>query len=253
MSSMMMEIRFLLTIVNIFFIFFSRLTIMNSNFSIVNYFNNDIKIHYPEDVDESVIKAVKKSKIWEKQIISLYQNYINKGNVVLDIGGYLGTSTIPFSLLVGEKGKVITFEPQPNIFALLEKTIQDNNLNNVELNKKGVYNKNGKVQFIENNTGKAGINGFRKLTKKSNMIDIDTVSIDSLNLDRIDFIKIDTEGAEWEILKGAHHSINKFKPILHIETFIKKEKNKKKLEEFCNEYGYRIMYKKSSDFILIRI
>lgn len=226
---------------------------MNSNYSIVNYFDNDIKIHYPLDVDESVIKAVKKSRIWEKTIISLYQTYINKGDVVLDIGGYLGTSTIPFSLLVGDKGKVLTYEPQPLIYNLLEKTIEENNLHNVQLFNKGVYSSNGSVDFIENNTGKAGINGFRKLTAKSNKISIDTITIDSLNLDKIDFIKIDTEGAEWEVLKGAHHSINKFKPMLHIETFMKRKNNKEKLEQFCNDYGYKIIYKKSSDFILIRI
>ena len=77
------------------------------------------------------------------------------------------------------------------------------------------------------------------------------ITIDSLNLVKCDFIKIDVEGAEWECLAGATETIKKFHPVIILETWNSK-KNMVKLNKYCNEYGYSFEYLKGDNYLLTK-
>lgn len=216
----------------------------------ITYYDKEYEINYPQGVDEAIIRSIEKGKIWERHMVKKYPQFIKSGDTVLDIGGYLGTTVLPFSNLVGNEGRVIVYEPQPTIFNHLSDTLTLNEIRNVELKQSAIYSENKEIYFIENNTGKAGIRGYRKMSQKSKLIKVHAETIDSLSLKKLDFIKIDVEGAEWEVLKGGVFTIKKLKPTIHLETFSKKKKNIEQIKKFCIDFNYEIVYNKNSDFIL---
>ena len=217
----------------------------------IEYLNNKkFKIYYPENVQEAVINAIKSGRIWEKKLLNNYKDLILPGNTVLDIGAYLGTHSVAFSQLVGETGKVISFEPQTDIFTLLEKTITENNITNVELHNNAVYNSIKKIQFSNTNNGKASISHIRPRLPNPVKKEIQTITIDSLNLDRCDFMKIDVEMCEWVVLEGSKETITKYRPIIFVEIF-KTPNNLLKLITFTKQHNYSYANMGGADFVLL--
>ena len=212
--------------------------------------NKKFNIYYPENVQEAVINAIKSGRIWEKKLLNNYKDLILPGNTVLDIGAYLGTHTVAFSQLVGETGKVISFEPQTDIFTLLEKTITENNIINIELHNKAVYNTIKKIQFSNTNNGKASITHIRPRLPNPVKKEIQTITIDSLNLERCDFMKIDVEMCEWVVLEGSEETITKYRPIIFVEIF-KTPNNLLKLITFTKQHNYSYANMGGADFVLL--
>ena len=218
--------------------------------SVEYLYDKKFKIYYPENVQEAVINAIKSGRIWEKKLLNNYKDLILPGNTVLDIGAYLGTHTVAFSQLVGETGKVISFEPQTDIFTLLEKTITENNITNVELHNNAVYNSIKKIQFSNTNNGKASISHIRPRLPNPVKKEIQTITIDSLNLDRCDFMKIDVEMCEWVVLEGSEETITKYRPIIFVEIF-KTASNLLKLITFTKQHNYSYASMGGADFVLL--
>ena len=212
----------------------------------IQYFNKDITIFYNDYNNNCAVNnSIKNGRIWEQKLINIYKEYINSDSVVIDIGSNLGTHTIPFSLL---SKYVYSFEPQKNLFNLLKKTIEYNNLDNVKLFNNIVSNINDDLYFNNTGCGRGGLSKYRPrldgiITKEK------SITIDSLNLEKCNFIKIDTEGSEWDVLAGSHKTIIKFKPIIILETW-KSVKNKVKLNDFCSDYGYNSVYLKGDNYLL---
>ena len=177
----------------------------------------------------------------------LIKKEIKKGYVVLDIGAHVGYYTLIFSKLVGEEGKVYAFEPHPGNFILLKKNVEMNGYRNITLVEKAVSNRNGKnkLYISENSTGIHRIYDTRDGRK---FIEIESIRLDdyfkSYN-GRIDWIKIDIEGAEWAAIQGMPLLLEKnknlkivteFSPIFLKEYGIQPEEYLKLLQK----YGFRI-------------
>ena len=96
------------------------------------------------------------NKSYEEFETKLVKDIIKEGNVVVDIGANIGYFTLIFSRLVGRKGEVFAFEPEPNNFNLLKKNIEINDYKNVNLINKAVSNKSGKIELYldDVNTGR---------------------------------------------------------------------------------------------------
>lgn len=211
-------------------------------------YNKDYNIFYVESTS-AVLKTIKKNKLWEKKIITLFEKYVSATSVVIDVGAFIGTHTIILSNLAK---KVIAFEPQKLIGQCLKKTIEENNITNVEFYNMGLSNNETTLQFWTNNDGGATlVDGKRtKHNKKLEYIDnynIEVVELDKRVDEQIDLIKIDAEGHEFEVLEGAKKTINKYKPILIIEVF---KKNKRTLEAWCKLNNYECISLKGDDFLL---
>lgn len=127
---------------------------------------------------------------------------IRPGDVVLDVGAGIGTEVLPFSKLVGDSGRVIAVEAHPATYAKLERVCQVNNLRNVELVHAAVMDSDEPVMisdlqaesYLENKIGTQGV-------------PVPAITIPDLvaklHLDRIDFLKMNIEGAELPALRGA--------------------------------------------------
>ena len=144
-----------------------------------------------------------------------------KKRCVIDIGAHIGLNLIPISRISSGQTHIHCFEPSNTNFKFLKYHIKENCLKNIVLNKCLVgENENNNVIFYEKKDH-SGLNSKAKLDQKGKFFEVKKTQI---NLDKYcirkdispDIIKIDAEGSEIEILKGAKKIIKKFKPIIFL-------------------------------------
>lgn len=168
---------------------------------------------------------------YEQEIFDIAKEYVKKDDIVLDIGAHQGIYTTLFSSLIGENGKVYAFEPHPTNFKYLQK----NSSENIIPIMKAIGSYNGEATLrIFNRYGTTG-HGFKVGDIPDETLVVEMITIDSFvkqnNIDKLDFIKIDVEHWEIEVLKGALETINRFKPKMIIE--VHGIENLKLIHEFC--------------------
>jgi len=151
--------------------------------------------------------------------IYLEKAKLTEGNVVIDVGAYCGATAWAFAKAVGEKGKVLAFEPDNENFQALCQNVSLHAMTNVIPIKKGIWSSSAKLLFQgDGNTGSA-MSKF--LPERSNVYEVETISLDDVcsdyGLTRVDFIKMDIEGSEVEVLKSAKELLKRFKPLMIIE------------------------------------
>lgn len=164
--------------------------------------------------------------MWEHLIQGIYEHepvIVHLGDVVLDVGANLGTFT-RFALNRGAR-RVIAFEPEPTNIACFKRTFKDElESGRVALVESAAWDHNGILDFSEPSRGNSGIgsavngNGTPVIKVQATTID-ETVA--KLNLDHVDFIKMDIEGSERHALRGARQSLARFVPrmALSVEHF----------------------------------
>ena len=195
------------------------------------------------DEKDSLLLSI--NKIYEKNETNFVKDSVNKGDVVIDIGANIGYYTLMFAKLVGDTGKIYSFEPDPRNFLILEKNIQINGYNNVILEKKAVSNKLGKSTLYvnENSAGSS----MHKPNNVVNQIYVDLITLDNyfeVNTITPDFIKIDIEGYELNALKGMEsilQSSDKTKIMIEYNPLTKKEFNSDPMDNltFLSELGFK--------------
>ena len=155
---------------------------------------------------------------YEEKMVRFMKSQVHEGDTVLDLGANIGHYTLKFSKIVGERGKVYAFEPDPINFKLLELNILINGYKNTIPFQKAVSNKAGKVKFYISNA------------KSHNLYKCDyhdVITVDSVKLDdflrekKVDFVKIDIEGAEGEAIKSTDKIIHQNKNIRILFEFKK--------------------------------
>lgn len=137
-------------------------------------------------------------------------NLVEEGDIVFECGGHHGCTAIPLSAWVGEKGKVITFEPKPSNFEIIRKNIVLNNISNITALNKAVGSKNGRTYISD------ASNASVQSSVVKGAIEVDVIALDDLIDLHPTFLKIDVEGYEVEVLKGAKKILQN-RPKLAIE------------------------------------
>jgi FkbM family methyltransferase len=151
---------------------------------------------------------------------------VNDGNVVIDAGGCYGETALEFALKAGEAGKIYSFEFLPGNLSIFYENLKLNPdlARRIKLIEKPLWDNSGDILYIEENGPGTRVG---RDTSDSEAKKIQTVSIDDLvnseKLSRLDFIKMDIEGAELNALIGAENSIRRFKPKLAISIYHKPE------------------------------
>ena len=156
----------------------------------------------------------------EKKEMELCSEYISESSVILDIGANLGLYSIYFSRLA-KNGWILAFEPSIETFYFLVKNVA--NIPNV-LPINIAANNEGKIaNFFQasDNAYSSLVNTQRKEILK--VIKVPCMKVDDvvfgLGLKRVDFVKIDVEGLELNVLKGLEEVITKFKPVIYCEIY----------------------------------
>jgi FkbM family methyltransferase len=160
-------------------------------------------------------------KIHEPLVTDFIKKEVKDNFIVVDIGAHIGYYTLMFAKLVGENGKVFSFEPDPENFYLLKKNVEVNNYKNVVIEQKAVSDYVGKTKlFISRES--SGQNTIYQIDKKQNFVEVNVVSLDEYfkNFNRnIHLIKMDIEGAEYSCLVGARNIIKKNERLKIITEF----------------------------------
>jgi FkbM family methyltransferase len=134
--------------------------------------------------------------------VFLRDHEISSGDVVLDVGAGIGTETLPFARMVGDRGHVVAVEAHPDTFAVLKRVCGLNQLHNVDLVQAAVMDTTEPVTMsnlppelnYENKVGGEGV------TVPARTLDD---LIHDFDLSRVDFLKMNIEGAELAALRGA--------------------------------------------------
>jgi FkbM family methyltransferase len=164
-----------------------------------------------------------------------------KGEVFVDIGSHVGKYSIATSKVVGNEGFVVAVEPHPSNYVVLKKNIELNNLKNMVAFNLAAWDRQCRLQFFVGSTSADsnidrycyGCGSFEVQAER-----MDNLLVNEVGLERVDWIKIDVEAAEYEVLLGLEETLIKFKPKLIIEVW---RRNMGKVKAFLDRHGYRFV------------
>lgn len=172
--------------------------------------------------------------------------FLKKDMVFVDIGANLGEYSL-FSAKRLSSGKVLAFEPMPKMSVLLEENRVLNQFENIEIFKYGLSEQEGVLPIYEMENANEGLSTFFPGNQKSKSalvvpLKVFDTEVERWGVDRIDFVKIDVEGSEWSVLKGARKTIQKFKPLVMVEinqhTFSMAGYSSEEVYRFFNDLSY---------------
>src|SRR5215218_1208671 len=156
----------------------------------------------------------------EEDIVKLFRP--KEGDIVVDVGAHIGKYTIIASKMVGSKGKVIAIEAHPANYDILKRNIVINKLSNVIALNYAVHSTEMLVKLYEPGqeegftiyntimTDRISLNNQKYIEVKANRLD--SLLLEN-GIKEVNWIKIDVEGAEYEVLKGATNILSSSKDI----------------------------------------
>jgi len=171
-----------------------------------------------------LIRAHAEESIAEFKII---KELVRPGDFVLDVGANIGMFTKHLSLLVGDRGRVLSIEPMPWTFDVLRSNVGKLQLNNVDLTECAISDANGSVTMQVPRSGSMGENFYRASIVRNaadqslRQANMESRTLDSLLSERmaeVSFIKCDVEGHELSCIKGAAGVIEAVHPAWFIEV-----------------------------------
>jgi FkbM family methyltransferase len=175
-------------------------------------------------LDDLVGKSLTMYGEWAFNEVSFLSQFISEGDTVVDVGAYIGSHTRAFSSMVGDKGCVHAFEVNPSVLRLLDENVSLAKHRNIRTYGHGLGRKNnGLFKGIgeKYNTGHFVISEYvapedARTGKGHEHVTVST--LDNLHIKSVNFIKIDVEGCELDVLKGALATIAKNRPVIFCES-----------------------------------
>ncbi len=167
----------------------------------------------------------------------IVKRLINSSDTFIDVGANIGLYTMYASRLVGATGSVHAFEPLAEAYDLLEKNVRLNNMTNVKINPVALGEQEGEAELYINQestltslgqTGRGNIVGVKKVPVWT----LDAYAFKT-GLEKIDFLKIDIEGFEGHVLRGASHLLERSEGLVILCELA--EKNYKPLNLSVND------------------
>jgi FkbM family methyltransferase len=170
--------------------------------------------------------------VYEHEQLNEIKKIVKEKKTFLDIGANIGNHSIFFSKIFKS---VYSFEPHPKIYPILNYNTKD--IKNIKTYNFGLSDKKKNVLMTDgSHLGGSSINKIGKRKVKINKLD------NIFKYKKIDFIKIDVEGHELEVLKGGEKLLNHNSAILNIEFNIKDFNRKNKIIKFLKKINYKYYY-----------
>jgi FkbM family methyltransferase len=169
---------------------------------------------------------------WAENELAFLCKLVPPGATIVDVGAYIGTHTLAFSHFVGPRGGVVAIEPQDQSFELLTKNVEDNRLANVTLRHAAAAAEAGTMEMRpidpERQASFGSASLFARKGDTANIIldsgqspnttmTIGMMTIDSLELASCALIKIDAEGFEELVVRGAQETVRRLAPAIYAE------------------------------------
>nr|WP_319372971.1 FkbM family methyltransferase [uncultured Methanobacterium sp.] len=208
--------------------------------NIIVQFKNGIKLKAARKSKKEVADIGLIVDIWFSETYNPPGFEINKDDVVIDIGAHKGYFSIYAAYNAGKTGKVHSFEPSPESFQYLIDNINMNELNNVFPFKAGVCGENGVKQLnvsLNSASHSMHVNG-------AEIIEIECLTLQDIfkmnHITKCDFLKIDCEGAEYEILYNTPPEILGKIDRISLEHHILEGYDYHQLADFLEKNGFQV-------------
>lgn len=192
----------------------------------------------------------------EKETVKVFQKWITNNDYVLEIGGHIGYFTTFYASLVGKNGKVDVFEPSETNLFYLKKNINflpEDIKKNVSVVTKGAGDVNETLKFYidpisgQNNSFVENFEGFHS-SREHSAESAATVKVEEIEVITLDgyfenasqfpnFVKIDVEGFEWNVLQGFQKTIAKARPKIMVEI----QSNAQEIFNFFKSNNYKVL------------
>jgi len=161
----------------------------------------------------------------EPGVHEILSEHIHRGGCFYDVGAHIGYYSLIAARLVGETGQVVAFEPDPDNLELLRTNCERNDLHGVAICTNAAWSHGGKVEFQRGSdnsrmTGRVVDQSSQQAASRSHSLFCNAVTLDLFAMQNRppSFVKIDVEGGEVEVLKGARTLLAEVGPTLLIEV-----------------------------------
>jgi len=202
-----------------------------------------IQLPFNGDGDRQELHYHIDGKDWWHKEMRLMSPYVGLNDVAVDVGANLGFMSGILSKLTGPGGQVHSFEPSPRTYSKLLSVIRTNNYSNVSPYNAGCgKSEQTMTLYCPASSGNATLRPDAKMAQTA--LQEQTVRILKLDdflgpkLDRLNFIKIDTEGFELEVLVGASELVRRYKPIIYIELGSLYSSSSEDAVRLLRDFGY---------------
>ncbi|MDY6803706.1 MAG: FkbM family methyltransferase [Cyanobacteriota bacterium] len=184
---------------------------------------------------------------YELKELETIDKHIRAKDVIVDVGSNAGNHLVYFAKIL-KAGKIIPIEFHPETIELLKRHIALNEIENADLSKLGcaVGKERGEFMLVEHPANDLCLtevfvsdrhnNSYQDLGDKNTKIEI--IPLDELIDEKVDFLKIDVEGLEMDVLQGARNLFGKFRPDAMVEV---KKANQKSFFNLLEKMGYRVV------------
>lgn len=187
---------------------------------------------------------------FEACLETFYRQMPLNGASVIDVGAHVGRHAVPLAQLVGREGIVHAFEPIPYIRNLLIQNLEQAGINNTILYPFALTSEPTPIQFhyIPNLAGQSGIkarHSYDQTPAEAELLDLYARRLDDVlpNIE-VDFIKIDIEGGELDMLKGAVRILKTARPVVSFEcgaaAFLGYHDRPQEIFRLFHERGYAV-------------
>jgi FkbM family methyltransferase len=156
---------------------------------------------------------------YESETSRLIERLLGPGDTMIDVGANIGYFTILGARAVGERGRVVAFEPMPHVRARLEQNISLNRLPNVAVQNEALSDASGPITFYAGPADDTGLASLRPLSGSSE-VNVMRARFDDLwsRSDRVALVKIDVEGAEMAAIRGMTECLRRDGPHVILEV-----------------------------------
>lgn len=169
--------------------------------------------YFIDDAEDTIKRYIVAGRQWAQHIVEACRKHVRPGTVVIEVGAHIGTHTVPVSRLVGPWGRVYAFEPQRKVYRELYHNLALNGVTNAVPLRFAIGA--GQARVIEMNPPTPGNEGGTGVGAGGDRAELR--SLDSFGFEHVSVIKIDVEGYEDKVLKGASDTIRRNRPVIMIE------------------------------------
>jgi len=195
-------------------------------------------LYFPNDTYVGV--SLDKYGEYVEEEIEFLLRGIPEGACIVEVGANIGACTVPLAKRVGQRGCVIAFEPQRILHTILCGNVAINNRWNVFAECIAIGDKNGTVFVPSVDYTQNGNFGGVELSETPTPNPVPIHRLDDLDIPGCYMLKIDVEGMELDVLKGAEQVIAKFRPLIYCEN--DREEKKHALIEHLSGLDYDLYW-----------
>lgn len=180
---------------------------------------------------------------WVEAELEFWRHQLQPGMVAIDVGANVGVYTVAAAERVGATGRVLAVEPTPECLVCLQETCRINQLDWVAIQAVAASDRLGTVQFATKDA-----NEFNQVLSEpatgEGVLTVPCLPLDTLveqeTLDRVDWLKIDAEGHELQVLKGCDRLLRQFAPAILYENVDASNTSNTEVAEFLQSRNYQL-------------